>query len=123
MRSVALSNTLLVVTPAPYGDLPDDALIIHDQVNEILELTPVVPKLHKLSALLKGKEYAQDHEDEDMEDDATEVCQLYSSGEPVADSDAGKKTSYTQLRETVQASDAELERGLREKRILDINSA
>ncbi|ESK96086.1 hypothetical protein Moror_7431 [Moniliophthora roreri MCA 2997] len=106
LRSVALSNTLLVVTPAPYGEVPDvdNALVIHDQINEILELTPIVPKLHKLSTLLKGKEYGQDHEDEDMEAD-----------------DGTKRVSYAQLREAIQASDAELDSGLKGKRILDIN--
>ncbi|KAF9055404.1 hypothetical protein BDZ89DRAFT_18952 [Hymenopellis radicata] len=105
MRTVNLSNSVLVVTPpdASSMDLDDDKLVIRDQVNEIIELTPSVPKLHKLVSLLKGSEYDETSVEED-EDDSNRTRILYDS-----------------IRETIQASDAELERGLRDKRILNIH--
>lgn len=80
VRSVTLSNSVLVVTPP--GD--DDALqgvVIRDQVNEILELAPAVPKLYKLSAMLKGREYDDGEEDADMDADmeASVSCTLSPS--------------------------------------------
>ncbi len=70
MRTVNLSNSVLVVTPpdASSMDLDDDKLVIRDQVNEIIELTPSVPKLHKLASLLKGSEYDETSVEEDEDD-------------------------------------------------------
>jgi len=72
MRSVVLSNTVLLVTSPPDHDpssteFPGDVVVIRDQVNEIMQLTPAVPKLHKLSSLLKGREYDEGQEDQDNE--------------------------------------------------------
>ncbi|KAG6866448.1 hypothetical protein C0991_003966 [Blastosporella zonata] len=100
VRSVALSNSLLIVTPPPDAssiDFPDDAVIIRDQVTEILELTPAVPKLHTLTATLRGKEY-----DDDQDDD--------HSAEPSIDQ---ATFTYEDALQTIQASDMELDRQLR----------
>lgn len=74
MRSVVLSNSVLVVTAPPDGasalDFTDDAVVIRDQVNEVIELVPVVPKLHKLETLLRGREY--DEGQEDIEEDVAD---------------------------------------------------
>ncbi|KAJ7781154.1 sister chromatid cohesion protein Dcc1 [Mycena metata] len=105
IRSVVLSNSMLIVTPSSSSS--EDTVVIRDQVNEILELTPAVPKLHRLSILLRGKEYDDIHDSEDLQ----------SSSEPA--SRAG--LSYAAARATIQASDAELARGLRLQRILDIH--
>ena len=80
MRSVVLSNSILVVTPAD-GDLQlekdrpaedadadREAIVVRDQINEVIELSKCVPKLHQLAGLLRGKEYDGEEEDE-MEDD------------------------------------------------------
>ena len=80
MRSVVLSNSILVVTPAD-GDLQlekdrpaedadadREAIVVRDQINEVIELSKCVPKLHQLVGLLRGKEYDGEEEDE-MEDD------------------------------------------------------
>ncbi|KAJ6598979.1 sister chromatid cohesion protein Dcc1 [Mycena vulgaris] len=96
---VVLSNSILVVTPQSSAD----TVVVRDQVNEILELTPAVPKLHKLSALLRGCEY------DDVQD---------SEDQPSAPG-----LTYAAARATIQASDAELARGLRQQRILDIHGA
>jgi sister chromatid cohesion protein DCC1 len=63
LRSVALSNSVLVVTPPPVLDSPlsiageREAVVIRDELHEILEVSPTVPKLHKLIGLLRGREY------------------------------------------------------------------
>ena len=85
VRSVVLSNTVLVVTPeAEHGGLDIDMNVdegdgadvdnaelqrvcIRDQLNEVLELVPTVPRLHKLSSLLRGMEYDEGREDLDEE--------------------------------------------------------
>ena len=81
IRSISLSNSLLVVTPPSDtssldASLEDGTVVVRDQINEILELTPVVPKLHKLSALLRGKEYGEDQEDEDIDADAGDALKV-----------------------------------------------
>ncbi|KAF8826823.1 hypothetical protein HHX47_DHR5001047 [Lentinula edodes] len=70
IRSVSLSNSILVVTSPPDSDISFDGgdnglpnIVIRDQLSQILELTQTVPKLHKLNTLLKGKEYGEDEED------------------------------------------------------------
>ncbi|KAI0644549.1 sister chromatid cohesion protein Dcc1 [Trametes meyenii] len=110
VRSVVLSNKVLVVTRDPTDDPGDDpeadvAVAIRDQLGEILELVPSVPRLHKLNAFLKGREYDEGHEDEDS----------------MSEDEGGKKKprfTYEDARATIQASDAELDKGLRDRRIL-----
>ena len=71
MRSIGLSNTLLVVTPVPddcASHFTDDAVVIRDQLKEIIELTPSVPKLHKLSRVLKDRQYDESFEEDDEDD-------------------------------------------------------
>lgn len=71
MRSIGLSNTLLVVTPVPddcASQFADDAIVIRDQLKEIIELTPSVPKLHKLSSVLKDRQYDESFEEDDEDD-------------------------------------------------------
>ncbi|CAA7259838.1 unnamed protein product [Cyclocybe aegerita] len=106
MRSVGLSNTLLVVTPVPdehAADFAEDAVVIRDQLNEIIELVPAVPKLHKLSVLIKDREY--DEGQEDLEDDENRT-----------------RLTYEDALLQIQASPGELDAGLRERRILVINN-
>ncbi|KIJ99391.1 hypothetical protein K443DRAFT_102282 [Laccaria amethystina LaAM-08-1] len=108
MRTVDLSNSVLVITPPPdafASKFTDTGVVIRDQLNEIIELAPIVPKLHKLSTLLRGREY----DDEEHDEDASSVRFRAAS------------FTYQDARELIQASDAELNRGLRERRILNIN--
>ncbi|KAH9482726.1 Sister chromatid cohesion protein DCC1 [Psilocybe cubensis] len=105
MRSVGLSNTVLVVTPVPderASEFAEDAVIIRDQLNEIIELAPVVPKLHKLSALIKNREYDGDNEDED--------------------DDGMDRFTYHDAKQEIQASDVEIDQGLKTRRVLIINN-
>jgi len=63
LRSVALSNSVLVVTPSTFNSSSErEAVFIRDELHEILEITPTVPKLHKLSGLLRGREYDESDE-------------------------------------------------------------
>ena len=78
MRSIGLSNTLLVVTPVPddcTSQFADDAVVIRDQLKEIIELTPSVPKLHKLSRVLKDRQYDEGLEEDDEDDSVVRPSQ------------------------------------------------
>ena len=74
VRSVVLSNAVLVVTPSGSNEasVPAPDAVIRDQLHEIYELIPSVPKLHKLNGLLRGHEYNEGQEDEDIEMDDSE---------------------------------------------------
>ena len=109
LRSVVLSNSVLVVTRPPIGSVEDgDAIVIRDQLNEIIELVPTVPKLHKLTSLLKGLEYDEGHEDVDMD-----------TGDDGEDRPKKRrKFSYEDAQREIQASEGELAAAIREKHIL-----
>lgn len=95
LRSVQLSNTLLVTTPSRTDS--GRAVNVRDRIHEVLELVPSVPKLHKLPMLLKGAQY-----DEGDEDRRVTLV----------------KYTYDQALCEIQASEAEFQQGLKEKRIL-----
>ncbi|CAK5275615.1 unnamed protein product [Mycena citricolor] len=103
IRSVVLSNTILVVSADSDNA---ETVVIQDEVNEILELAPTVPKTHRLSSLLKGCEYDDIHDSEE---------------EPAPTNPASVMT-YASARASIQASDAELTRALRAQRILTIRN-
>jgi len=63
IRSVSLSNSVLVVTP---GEVRNQ-IVIRDTSHELLQVAPVLPKVHKLVGLLRGREY--DEGREDLDDD------------------------------------------------------
>ncbi|KAI8975859.1 sister chromatid cohesion protein Dcc1 [Trametes punicea] len=113
VRSVALSNSVLVVTPDSMDEDKDDQeeplkdIAIRDQLHEVIELVPSVPRLHKLNRLLKGREYDEGREDEDpMSEDGDGITWKQS------------RVTYEEARVTIQASDAELDKGLRDRRVL-----
>ncbi|KAI0779946.1 sister chromatid cohesion protein Dcc1 [Fomes fomentarius] len=118
VRSVVLSNSVLVVTPeggaaeCEEDDGFAEEVFIRDELNEIIELVPSVPRLHKLKSILRGNEYDEGHEDEDDMD---------SDDESEPGSTKQHRCTYEEARSTIQASDAELDRGLRERRVLILN--
>ncbi|RDX45608.1 hypothetical protein OH76DRAFT_1387628 [Lentinus brumalis] len=113
VRSVVLSNSVLVVTSNPIeenvegDDEPIQEVFIRDQLKEVIELVPSVPRLHKLDSLLRGREYDEGHEYEYMETNSDDDV-----------SEKRQKFTYEDARSTIQASDAELDKGLRDRRIL-----
>lgn len=80
LRSVTLSNSILVATP-PLSDEAFDitnqnVLVIRSSVSQILEVSPSLPKLQRLEALLRGATYNEaDDEDRAGGDDTGLVSQ------------------------------------------------
>ncbi|EIN11786.1 hypothetical protein PUNSTDRAFT_131939 [Punctularia strigosozonata HHB-11173 SS5] len=99
LRSVVLSNSVLVVTPRVEHE--DGDVVIQDTVNEVLELQPTVPKVHVLRSLLRGRDYDGEFEDEN-------------------DTSAKNPYTYLDAKHDIQASDEELDIGLRKAHILTL---
>jgi len=66
IRSVSLSNSVLVITPGV-----QDQVVIRDTSHELLQVAPILPRVHRLAGLLRGREYDEGREDldDDMLDD------------------------------------------------------
>lgn len=47
-------------------------MTIRDELHEILELVPCVPRLHKLNGLLRGREYDEGHEEDEQPEELIE---------------------------------------------------
>ena len=62
IRSVTLSNSILVVSSIPHIE---DQVVIQDSLNELLELVPSVPKLHRMNVLLQEHVWEEGHEEDD----------------------------------------------------------
>ncbi|KEP54434.1 sister chromatid cohesion protein DCC1 [Rhizoctonia solani 123E] len=120
IRSVALSNSVLIMSNAGPDSKPCDSaiellepgetntLVISGEVSEILELIPTVPRLESLLQHLRGCEWNDDESDEET----------YESN--VNDPLRRRRMTLDELRNIVQASDSELEEGLRKARILNL---
>ena len=67
IRSVTLSNSVLVVSPHPDVDGSEDKVVIQDSLKELLELVPAVPKLHRMNVLLKEHMWEEGQEEEEDE--------------------------------------------------------
>ncbi|KAI0790829.1 sister chromatid cohesion protein Dcc1 [Abortiporus biennis] len=117
LRSVVLSNSVLVVTPPMNNSEgnPDTDVVIRDELHEILELVPCVPKLQGLRGMLRGRVYDEGHEDEDEDmDEDVEGNENENSQEQAKK----RKFTYADAREMLQSSDGELSEGLKQRRIL-----
>jgi sister chromatid cohesion protein DCC1 len=64
IRSVTLSNSVLLVSPSPHIDGSENQVIIQDSLNELLDLVPAVPKLHRMNVLLKEHGWDEGHDEE-----------------------------------------------------------
>lgn len=66
LRSIALSNTILLTSPALSSHESEsetvEKLIVHDEISQLIELIPTAPKLQRLGSMLKGCEYDEGHE-------------------------------------------------------------
>ncbi|VDB96177.1 unnamed protein product [Peniophora sp. CBMAI 1063] len=119
IRSVVLSNAVLVLTPPPgpstlasmnVDDLQPRAEI-QESLHEILELTPTVPKLHRLRGMLRGMEWDEGQEEGDAESDDGN------------NQSSRKRVTYDQVKSELRASDREIERAVRDYHILIVSDA
>ena len=76
VRSVTLSNSVLLVSPSPHIEGSENQVVIQDGLNELLELVPAVPKLQRMNVLLKEHEW-----EEGLEDDDDETFHAVSTGD------------------------------------------
>lgn len=61
-----MSSTVLAVMPSPADK--EDTICVRDQMHEVLELTPTVPRLNKLATKLRGMEYDEGDEEQPVSD-------------------------------------------------------
>ncbi|GHJ84578.1 hypothetical protein NliqN6_0980 [Naganishia liquefaciens] len=117
LRTITVSNAMLCLRPreprvreTTLGDL-----VLQDTCHEILELTPTAPRVARIDKLLKpsawrgmgaGTGAGKQRREDEQGDERT-----------------GKRKRYTrdQLQSVVQASDAELEVGLRERNVITVD--
>lgn len=64
--SESLSNTVPLVSLSRHIDGSENRwqVVIQDSSNELLELVPAVPRLHRMNVLLKGHEWEEGHVEE-----------------------------------------------------------
>lgn len=80
IRSVTLSNSVLLVSPCPHIDgSEENQVFIQDSLNELLELVPAVPKLHRMNVLLREHEWEEGHEEDDVVVDVDESFRAVST--------------------------------------------
>lgn len=89
-------------------------------MNDILELVPCVPKLYKLDMLLKDKTYDENQATMDIDSQVSVRSYMVC---PTREADAlqGTGLTYERAKKEIQASDGELERALKDRRILIID--
>lgn len=75
LRAISISNSCLVVTGPSLSasdNTEENVVVVRDQVQRILELAPIPPKLDRLRGLLRGHEYDEDHDLYDEQEDEAE---------------------------------------------------
>ncbi|KAJ9104618.1 hypothetical protein QFC21_002116 [Naganishia friedmannii] len=139
LRTITVSNSMLFLRPAlpPTTGLTGNALdtevqqqqnlLIQDTCHEILELTPTVPRLDRVEKLLRdtcwagmrgfgdtrGVKRSQNEADNDNDHSA-------DSGNPQKKKKP-KRYTRAQLQSLIQASDAELDAGLKERNVIEVD--
>lgn len=94
IRSVSLSNSILVVGPGERQDKID----IRDTNRELLQVTPILPKLHRLVGLLRGREY--DEGREDLDDDELDDRQDTQNQQQVCPEAPSQRHAFNQFLST-----------------------
>lgn len=124
IRTVVLSNSVLVVTRptssfAQNIDSGEDDVVIRDTIHDILELQTTVPRLQKLNGMLRGAEFDEGQEEGNHDDH--EFDNLDDREESQGRVAKRKRLTLDEAREMLQASDAEISRGLKDRRVLILN--
>jgi sister chromatid cohesion protein DCC1 len=71
VRSVVLSNTVMI-TSVSTSDA--NAVTVRDEIHDVLEVAPCLPRLHRIDELLAGLEFGEDSTlDQDMEDEDVDL--------------------------------------------------
>ncbi|ADV25745.1 sister chromatid cohesion protein DCC1 [Cryptococcus gattii E566] len=118
LRTVGISNSLLVCLPPSPDDLSysftkDEkdrpTLQIRDICHQVLECVPVAPNLERIRTVLRASAW------EGMGDGLGKRKREDGDGRKV------KRWTKEQLRSVVQASDAELEQGLKERNVIEVD--
>ncbi|KAF8482774.1 sister chromatid cohesion protein Dcc1 [Russula ochroleuca] len=112
IRSVTLSNSVLVVSPVPHIDGGEDQVIIQDSLNELLELVPAVPKLHRMNVMLQEHEWEEGYEEEDEDESLEGIFKAKR-----------KRFTLEDAQIELQASEQEIAQALKEKHMLIIDGA
>ncbi|KIR53055.1 sister chromatid cohesion protein DCC1 [Cryptococcus gattii Ru294] len=118
LRTVGISNSLLVCLPPSPDDLSysftkDEkdrpTLQIRDICHQVLECVPVAPNLERIRTVLRASAW------EGMGGGLGKRKREDGDGRKV------KRWTKEQLRSVVQASDAELEQGLKERNVIEVD--
>lgn len=110
LRTVGISNSLLVCRP-PTGTPSRPTLEIRDISHEVLECLPQAANLERIRTVLK--ESAWKGLDGDLSDPRNGVGKKRKRGE-------GRRWTKRQMDSVIQASEAELERGLKERNVVEV---
>ncbi|OXC69997.1 sister chromatid cohesion protein DCC1 [Cryptococcus neoformans Ze90-1] len=118
LRTVGISNSLLVcLPPSPddpsytftIGEEDRPTLQIRDICHQVLECVPVAPNLERIRTVLKASAW------EGMGSGLGKRKREDGDGRKV------KRWTKEQLRSVVQASEAELEQGLKERNVIEVD--
>ena len=125
--ALTLSNSVLLVSPSPHIDGSENQVVSQDSLNELLELVPAVPKLHRINVLLKEHEWEEGHEDGDDND---ESYRAVSTGDRsytpqwrglLFSKAKRKRVTLENAQVELQASEQEIAQALKDKQILTID--
>lgn len=105
LRTITVSNSMLFLRP----DEVTNDLYIQDTVHEVLELQPSVPRLGRVEKLLRGTQW-------DGMRGTKRPRQEEEGGRA-----RGKRYTRAQMQSVVQASDAELDAGFRERNVIEVD--
>jgi hypothetical protein len=97
LRSVNISNSLVVATGT---GLSQNDIAFSEDIHEIMELVPAVPKLDRLVGMLRGSEYGEDQMSEDENDTVRYIPGIivrcsYNPGEKAKVHPKGFRDGYT----------------------------
>ncbi|WVQ73401.1 hypothetical protein IAR50_002973 [Cryptococcus sp. DSM 104548] len=119
LRTIGISNSLLVCRSAPedpdvflqrdVGGEPKETLHISDTCHQVFECVPIAPNLERIRAVLRPSAW------EGMDSNLGKRKRDERSGKPV------KRWTKEQLKSVVQASDKELEEGLKERNVVEVD--